>query len=65
MPLETYRRIHCSFITAADRASKESNVTQRDTKKASLELARTSFDSQVFGDDIKLTLSLLFVKTCP
>lgn len=42
-----------------------SNMTQSEAKKASLELARNSLDSKVFGDDIKLVLSLWFAKTFP
>lgn len=42
-----------------------SYVTQSQAKEASLELVRNSLDSQVFGDDIKPTLSLGFVKIFP
>lgn len=42
-----------------------SNVTQSEAKKASLELARNSPYSQVFGDEIKLKLLVWCVKFFP
>lgn len=40
-------------------------MTQNEAKNANLVLARNSLDSKVFGDDIKLVLSLWFAKTFP
>lgn len=62
LPIETCRRIRDSYIRSADRALKMSNVAPGEAKNAGLELVSNTLENQVFWHDMKLILSLWFVK---
>lgn len=62
LPIETCRRIRDSYIRSADRVLKMSNVAPGEAKNAGLELTSNTLENQVFWHDMKLMLSLWFVK---
>jgi len=64
VPSETSRRIHYSSTGSVDRVYKMSNVNGSEATKAGLKLGRNS-TVIVFGNYIKLLLSLWYVKTLP